>query len=504
MPPPRRPKDAATRGGATGGSAGPAGGSAMKAPRKESTLQVVRRQAARVLHTILQGDATRHATASIKSLIYQPSIRNKKATMALTCQTLKYLPIIKEVLENSGLLKSKSKVHTELLYVTTFELLFGKELVASGGVEDFVLSRKNSLRAALARMLVKRNVLRAEDLLPATEGDAGSAKLRYVRVNTLKMAVEDALEALRKHFKVEEDDVVPGLLTVPAGTDLHAHSLVSNGSLILQGKASCIPALALAPEADWVVLDACAAPGNKTVQLAALMEGKGKIIACEVNEKRIRRLHETVKLAGASNVKVWHQDFLKLDVSSSVLSQVKAILLDPSCSGSGTAHRRLDHLLPSFSNNSQDSGAGDLQRLEKLACFQEKALRLALSFPAVERVVYSTCSIHQRENEDVVKAVLDHASSNGFRLGYPIPQWQQRGLPVFEGAHNLLRVEPSEEMDGFFVALFERKSNDVVDTTVTDPLLSKSEKKGGELDRSSEKGREHKRTRKRKRNKLSC
>lgn len=50
------------------------------------------------------------------------------------------------------------------------------------------------------------------------------------------------------------------------------------------------------------VLDACAAPGNKTVHLAALMAGRGKITACEINEKRAQRLQETVRLTGATSI----------------------------------------------------------------------------------------------------------------------------------------------------------------------------------------------------------
>lgn len=50
------------------------------------------------------------------------------------------------------------------------------------------------------------------------------------------------------------------------------------------------------------VLDACSAPGNKTVHLAALMGGKGNIIACELNEERVKRLKETIRLSGASSI----------------------------------------------------------------------------------------------------------------------------------------------------------------------------------------------------------
>lgn len=50
------------------------------------------------------------------------------------------------------------------------------------------------------------------------------------------------------------------------------------------------------------VLDACSAPGNKTVHLAALMKGKGKIVACELNKERVRRLEDTIKLSGAASI----------------------------------------------------------------------------------------------------------------------------------------------------------------------------------------------------------
>lgn len=155
-------------------------------------------------------------------------------------------------------------------------------------------------------------------------------------------------------------------------------------------------------------------------------------------------------------MEVLHEDFLNLNPKDPSYSKVRAILLDPSCSGSGTAAVRLDHLLPSHGAGNAD--VANIDRLRKLQAFQKKALAHALSFPAVERVVYSTCSIHQIENEDVIKAILPLAQSLGFQLATPFPKWPRRGLPVLEGSEHLLRFDPDEDKEGFFISLFVRKS----------------------------------------------
>ena len=71
---------------------------------------------------------------------------------------------------------------------------------------------------------------------------------------------------------------------------------------------------------------------------------------------------------------------------------------------------------------------------------QEKALRHALTLPSLQRLVYSTCSVHQQENEDVVQAVLPEAEKLGFQLRHTLPAWSRRGLPVFQGAEKLVRI----------------------------------------------------------------
>ncbi|CAM8878913.1 unnamed protein product [Rhodiola kirilowii] len=404
------------------------------------------------------------------------------------------LPIIKEVLEIADVLTGSGSMvnqtakwlrwflnlemyyvfdvfffqrQLELVYLIIYDILFGpdincemplaqKEKSLYGDAENFLVGWKKSLQTALARVLVRKKVKSIDQLL-ALYQIKDIPKPRYVRVNTLKLDVESALHELSKQNEVQKDDLVPDLLILPPGSDLHDHPLVENGSLVLQGKASSMVAVALAPNPRWTVLDACAAPGNKTVHLAALMGGHGKIIACELNVERAKRLENTVRLSGANNIEIFQGDFLSLDPSDPHYRKVNAILLDPSCSGSGTASDRLDHLLPSFAEGNNGSSFADIERLNKLSAYQKKALSHALSFPEVGRVVYSTCSINQKENEDVVASVLPFAASHGFQLETALPRWPRRGLPVFEGSEHLVRTDPVEDKEGFFIALFVRK-----------------------------------------------
>lgn len=288
------------------------------------------------------------------------------------------------------------------------------------------------------------------------------------------------------------DALLPDLLLFPPGTDLHDHPLVQQGSLILQSKASCMPAHALAPQPGWHVIDACAAPGNKTTHVAALMRNSGKVFAFDKDPRRLERLKRNAAAAGASCIEAALFDFLEVDPSDPKYAAVRGLLLDPSCSGSGTVVSRMDHLLPSHNNDDVDDAAGasgdgrgataagragggaaagrgggarsaaaqtppgkvtgtggpaagggvagaagaSLQytaavryvdeRVEALAAFQEAALRHALRFPALQRLVYSTCSVHARENEEVVAAVLSDAQAAGFELADPFPSWHRR------------------------------------------------------------------------------
>jgi putative methyltransferase len=132
-------------------------------------------------------------------------------------------------------------------------------------------------------------------------------------------------------------------------------------------------------------------------------------------------------------------------------AKVGYILVDPSCSGSGIVGR---HNLQTDDN---DNKIQKTNRLKRLSAFQLSLLLHAFQFPSVQRVCYSTCSIHVEENESVVKIAL--SLQKKFVLAPILPTWHRRGdeAVLGEDAKKVVRVSPVDGANGFFVALFQKK-----------------------------------------------
>jgi 25S rRNA (cytosine2278-C5)-methyltransferase len=464
-------------------------------PRVWNPINETHRQAAHAVGRLLNADATGRDGVSLKSLTLAPHINNKKAVYAVTIETLKHVPVLEQLVERANVLAAAAGLTSPVAYVLIRELLWGsEELQPLGPAEKAILSLETPLKEALESILTEANTIDVHELLPAVKLAAAAAERpRTARVNQLKISIEDALEILRnppssyQHSSnskkwakitaaVSVDKHLPELLVFPAGADLHDHPLVLEGSLILQSKASCMPARALDPQPGWQIVDACAAPGNKTTHLAALVSRTGEkssnitnnklVIAFDKDPTRLKRLQENADRAGAGGIiEARRGDFLAVNPTEADFKNVSAVLLDPSCSGSGTVFSRMDHLLPSAASKAvgAEAVAYKDERVVALANFQTTALRHALTFPAVKRVVYSTCSLHAEENEKVVAGVLEDAQSKGFELITALPAWPRRGEPGWglsdDDAAKLVRTDPLEDgTDGFFVALFERKT----------------------------------------------
>lgn len=271
----------------------------------------------------------------------------------------------------------------------------------------------------------------------------------------------DSIEDIEKGT-IYVDPHVENLYGVHPSEPVTKMDIYEDGRIIIQDRASCFPAVMLNPQADDVLIDACAAPGNKTTHLAMLVGGRpGAITAFERDTKRAETLRKMVGRAGADQcVAVRCDDFTNADPEE--FASVTGMLVDPSCSGSGIFGRGFDE--------SAAEGAGaDQTRLHKLQEFQTKIMSHALSFPSVNAVVYSTCSVHPEENEHVVQRLLeDPRFSKTFRLrprSRALPGWPRRGWAhafaerpdAEELADACVRAVPKEDGGiGFFAVCFER------------------------------------------------
>lgn len=359
----------------------------------------------------------------------------------------------------------------------------GIALPQSHGLRQVIERYKARLASELTRARLRRGHPTLDALRQAVLTETRpeeEAYPRWVRVNSLKTDVDAQLESTFRSYErvysVPEvlsgerrlyiDEHVPGLLAVSPRVDLTKTEAYKSGGLILQDKASCFPAYILDPSTDGDVVDACAAPGNKTTHLAAILQTRAaegerltaRVLAFEKDTGRAKTLSKMVEKAGAKGiVRVgFGQDFLKVDPRDARYANVRALLLDPSCSGSGIVGRDSApelHLpeppAPPGQKGRKKPGKGEekkrkredgeekptvvddegnvqtlkseqelAQRLRALSAFQLTLLLHAFEFPAARRVSYSTCSVHVEENEGVVVAALasDVAKSRGWRV----------------------------------------------------------------------------------------
>ncbi|KAG8832406.1 hypothetical protein FRC17_001387 [Serendipita sp. 399] len=400
-----------------------------------------------------------------------------------------YQPLLLSVIDASGILRDEKKLLRDrnLALVLVHDLLLSKGGIqmGDGPVKQAILKHKTRLNAEFVKEKVKRGVSKTEELARTAtiaydtdELARGGNTRRWVRINTMKATEMEVLGIFASQgFKLVDhassddpysfckDEHIPNLLSFSPTTQLQDSSLLKDGKIILQDKASCFPAYVLHPPSDprIHVIDATAAPGNKTTHLSSIMKGRGRITAFERDVKRFQTLKHMLNRAGAHNVTPQNQDFLAVDPLASEYRSVTHILLDPSCSGSGIVNR-LDYLVDSVENET-DAVETD-ERLKRLARFQLKMIRHAMKFPSLQRLVYSTCSIHATENEHVVLQALgsEEALDKKFRVESRenmIPSWPRRGLKGLDDsipADSFIRCLPEDGTNGFFVACFVRNN----------------------------------------------
>jgi len=210
----------------------------------------------------------------------------------------------------------------------------------------------------------------------------------------------------------------PGFFEVKAGRWEDVRKLANDGAIYLQDPSTRLCVELLAPQPGETILDACAAPGGKSLMIADAMQS-GKLVALDEEGPRLQRLRENLGRAPKTvDVSLMPADLEKVGTvffrDFSLPETYDAVLLDAPCSNTGVMRHRIDVK----------------QRLQEGDFAQHGNQQLALLHAAARmvrpggRLVYSTCSLDAQENEAVIRAFFDSRAGGVFKrekhiLAYP-------------------------------------------------------------------------------------
>ena len=170
------------------------------------------------------------------------------------------------------------------------------------------------------------------------------------------------------------------------------------GAFFVQDAAAASSILRTRPAPGSRILDACAAPGGKSMLCASLMRDEGEILACDVSEKKLPRIMENANRLGFSSVRTRQMD--ASDPHKDLLEQFDLVICDVPCSGFGVVRKK-----PEIRYKTPE----EIRRLPEI---QEKILRGAAGCVRPGgTLLYSTCTIFKEENEEVVSAFLSDNSA---------------------------------------------------------------------------------------------
>jgi 16S rRNA (cytosine967-C5)-methyltransferase len=277
-----------------------------------------------------------------------------------------------------------------------------------------------------------------------------------IRVNTLK-ASRDKAHAALAHLGAEPTRWSPLGLRIALGADarnpgLQAEEIFIKGGVEVQDEGSQLAATLTAAKPGEQVIDLCAGAGGKTLALAAMMQGKGRLIATDHDKRQLAPIHERLSRAGVHNAEV-RAPKGAADPLADINASADLVVIDAPCTGTGTWRRNPDakwRIRP---------GALDI----RLKGQREVLERAAALVRPGGRIAYITCSVLAEENGDQIKAFLGRQPAFAVTpatevlkaLGAEAGAFSKAVLVSPEG---LLMTPLRTGTDGFFVSVLTRRA----------------------------------------------
>ena len=257
-----------------------------------------------------------------------------------------------------------------------------------------------------------------------------------LRVNTLKSSREALLAAVPE---LVATPLSPAGVRAPAGLNIETLPAFHAGMIEVQDEGSQLAALAVGVKPGDTVIDLCAGAGGKTLALAALMQGQGRLIASDTDRGRLSALPQRLARAGVENVEICLLNPRREAIALADLAGLADhVLVDAPCSGTGTWRR-----------NPEARWRLTADRLVKLEGEQDRLLALAATLVRPGGVLtYVVCSLLPAEGEARVSAFL--ATTAEF-----IPA--AFCIPGVDGSVTSCVLSPGDQgCDGFFIARLQR------------------------------------------------
>ncbi|MGG1652999.1 RsmB/NOP family class I SAM-dependent RNA methyltransferase [Paenibacillus sp. NRS-1780] len=275
-----------------------------------------------------------------------------------------------------------------------------------------------------------------------------------IRVNTLKISVE-AFKAISP-FELRPNPWCDTGFYVPYGTKPGLHPYYHAGLYYVQEPSAMSPVELLNVAEGEAVLDLCAAPGGKSTQIAAKLQGSGLLVTNDISADRTKALAKNVELYGVRNAVVLNESPDR--IADAFPHFFDKILIDAPCSGEGM-FRKDEDMAKQWENHSVD----------KCVVMQRDILRVAATMLSDGgRIVYSTCTFAPEENEGMIAEFLEAhpdfdvvpaPSGTGFASGHP--EWVSEAVaaahPELRG---MARLWPHLiEGEGHFIAVLQHQGS---------------------------------------------
>lgn len=259
-----------------------------------------------------------------------------------------------------------------------------------------------------------------------------------LRTNTLKTTRSNLLEVLQ----AAGFEAVPSkwceegiICTKTAG--LNALMEKAPDAFYMQDESSMLVAHAVCPQPGMTVLDLCAAPGGKTTHLAQLMQNKGRIYACDIHPHKMELIKENAVRLGIDIIEPVLMDASVFKPEWA--DAADCVLVDAPCSGFGVLRRRAE---ARWRKNKKD--------LKVFPPLQKSILQNAARYVKPGgRLIYSTCTLEQAENNLLVSEFLN-ANTEFEYAGFSHPL-------TGEKINELQLLPQRDNVDGFYICVMRRK-----------------------------------------------